>query len=254
MSELLKYYRKNPNNLSFWFPKVKDCGFKVPKTFIFNPPEKVVEAYFMDNIEKDRETVLEYVKNKILPALPKKMSVLFIKNGTFSNKFDFSDCKVIKNAQYLTEKIINQNYTAAIYDAGGLSEIVIREFIGTLPYIGKNLSCIYNGMPLRPEFRIFYDFDKRELLYSANYWDYDYCHEGIEQNHTDGIVYNAAYPEIERFYNEHYEEVEDMVSKCMENVDLTGKWSVDIMYDEETDCYYLIDMAIAEQSAYWKKD
>lgn len=45
-----------------------------------------------------------------------------------------------------------------------------------------------------------------------------------------------------------------MVSKCMENVDLTGKWSVDIMYDEETDCYYLIDMAIAEQSTYWKID
>lgn len=252
MSEFLDYYRKDPNNLSFWFPKIKDCGIAVPKTFIFNPPEKVVEAYFMDNIEKDRETVLEYVKDEILPVLPMEMSVLFVKNGTFSNKYDFSDCKVMKIAQYLTEKIINQNYTAAMYDAGGLSEIVIREFIGTLSYIRENLLCIYNGMPLRPEFRVFYDFDKKELLYSVNYWDYDYCHEAIERNETDGIVYNKIYPEIEKFYNEHYEEVKNMVSKYMKNVQLTGKWSVDIMYDEESDMYYLIDMAVAEQSAYWK--
>lgn len=253
MSDFLDYYRKDPNNLSFWFPKIKDCGIAVPKTFIFSPPEKVVEAYFMDDIEKDRETVFEYVKDEILPILPMEMSVLFVKNGTFSNKYDFSDCRVMKIAQYLTEKIINQNHTAAMYDAGGLSEIVIRGFIGTLPYIRENIPCIYNGMPLRPEFRIFYDFDKKELLYSVNYWDYEYCHEAIERNITDGIVYNEVYPEIEKFYNEHYKEVENMVLKCMENVQLTGKWSVDIMYDEESDMYYLIDMAVAEQSAYWKQ-
>lgn len=31
MSEFLNYYRNDPNNLSFWFPKVKDCGIKVPE-------------------------------------------------------------------------------------------------------------------------------------------------------------------------------------------------------------------------------
>lgn len=29
------------------------------------------------------------------------------------------------------------------------------------------------------------------------------------------------------------------------------KWSVDIMYDKISDTYYLIDMARAENSAYW---
>ena len=254
MSEFLDYYKDNKNNLSYWFPKIKDCGIEVPETIIIDTPEEIGKAYFMDKQNEDMNTVLSFVEDTILSKIPNNMYFLFMKNGTFSNKFDFRDCKVRRNKLEIAKALINQNYFAEMYGAGGLSEIVFREFIGSYSYIDKNIPTIYHGMPLRPEFRVFYDFDNRKVLYSANYWDWDYCYETISnQNVTDKIVYEHRYPAIKAFYEEHHKEVEDKVAECMKSVDLTGKWSVDIMWDEESKIYYLMDMAIAEDSAYWKE-
>ena len=42
------------------------------------------------------------------------------------------------------------------------------------------------------------------------------------------------------------------MSEKMKEVELIGNWSVDILLDEKGD-FWLIDMAIAENSAYWDK-
>lgn len=251
MEELLNQYKKNVNNISYWFPKIKDCGIKVPKTLIFQVPEEVTKAYFMDKEDENIHTVLKFVEEDIIPSIPIDMFFLFVKNGTFSNKYDFSTCRVRKNSLEMTRGIIEQNYNAEVYGAGGLTEIAVREFIGSWQAVNSTL-CIYNGMPLRPEFRVFYDFDSKEVLYSVNYWDWDYCYENIKNNVSDGVIYKEAYPELMSFFLTNKDKVEDMVKKAMENVDFFGKWSIDIMYDKESDTYYLIDMALAEQSAYWK--
>ena len=31
----------NKNNFSYWFPKIKNCGIKVPDTMIFKVPEEI---------------------------------------------------------------------------------------------------------------------------------------------------------------------------------------------------------------------
>lgn len=58
--------------------------------------------------------------------------------------------------------------------------------------------------------------------------------------------------ESEGAYKKHKDSVQAMVADAMQNVHgLTGQWSVDILMDEE-DKFWLIDMAIAQRSAYWE--
>lgn len=251
--KFINSYRRDPNNISRWFPKIENCGIAVPRTFIFDVPVEVCKAYFMDNMERDIETVYQFVK-EIIKKLPRDMFFMFMKNGTFSNKFNFSDCMVRKEVFEITQRLININYTAEMLGADGLSEVAFREFIGDHFYLSQNCYRIYNGMPLRPEFRVFYDFDNKKVLYSVNYWDYDYCFKAISRDLTDKIVYETAYPEIEKEYNSRRKEVEELVANHMCNVDMRGIWSVDIMYNKQNDKYYLIDMATANTSAYWKPD
>lgn len=247
-------YRNDINNLSYWYPKVKDCGIDQPRTVIIQNPVKIMQDIFEP--ESHLEEIMEFVNDKVLPQIPNDMFFLFVKNGTFSNKYNFGEnCKCRREVLELTKAISNVNYFSECCGAGGISETVIREFIGDWHYIDTHIPCIYNGMPLRPEFRVFYDFEKRVSLYAVNYWDRDYCLDAISANATDKIVYVSVYQKLLSDYEKRSGEVLAMVDKAMVNVKaLHGQWSVDIMYDEEHDKYWLIDMAVAQQSAYWNPE
>ena len=239
----------NPNNFSKWFKEIENCGITVPKTLIIQVPENISHAFFMDKPSENRKLISEWIKETVLPAVKDKHIHynLFIKNGTFSNKFNFATCKTTMNIDKLTSSIIDVNYQAICLGADGFTELVIREFID---YDISKTACIYNGMPLRPEQRVFYDFDKHEVLYSVNYWDYDYCHDEIARNKTDKIVYETVYPEILAEYEKNKSMIEQLVSEKMDNItSLSGIWSIDIM--QANNQIYLIDMAIGCQSAYW---
>lgn len=249
---LADYYRKDINNFSFWYPKVKDCGIKQPRSLIFQLPDKIVAACFEPYKPECDELITGYFRDTVMPEIKEMGPVVFMKNGAFSNKFDFENsCMTHVNIHEMVRKFSNTNYLSECFGAGGMAELVIREFAGNLPSIDAHIPKIYNGMPLRPEFRIFYDFDARQVLYPAFYWDKSYCEESISRNYTDRIVYNACIDDIQAFYEEHKDEVMQMVGEHMKNVDLKGAWSVDIMYEEEEKQYWLIDMAAAQQSAYW---
>ncbi len=265
--DIKKTMSKDLNNLSHWFPKIKDCGIQVPETLIFDVPENTTRAFWMEKQDRDRAIVTDWLKD-IYPQI-KEMAhpYVFLKNGNFSNKFEANDC-IVKafTLGQIVEAVININYTSMMFGAGGVNELVAREFIG---FDETVVPCIYNGLPFRPEFRVFYDFDTHKVLYSANYWDWDYCHDKITRNMTDKLVYEAMYPLIKEAYNAYHEEVEAMVGEAMKNVTgLTGQWSIDILQKKycrtvddngllcpgefQKDIYYLIDMAIAQSSAYWK--
>jgi len=253
MLKMFKYIAQNPNNISSWFSKIENCGMRVPKTIIVPTGEEVMKALFMDNRVDNYNIIYHFVMDKIMPVLKENnMFFVFMKNGTFSNKFNFGEsCKCRASAEEIALHLIEIGYTSLYLGAGGISEVALREFVGSWKYIQDNIPCIYNGMPLRPEFRVFYDFDEGKVLYTVNYWDKEYCQDAISKNATDKIVYNTVYPKIEEFYEKHKEQVAEMVGNATKNVEMTGKWSIDVMYDEESDDYWLIDMAVAEQSAYW---
>ena len=254
------FYRRlsnNSNNISNWFPKIEKCGLAVPKTCIIKVPENIVKAFFMEpekneTIDTLFDRVYDWVDGVLVPTAREEIGkgLWFMKNGCFSNKYNFNSCCVTDNSHEITTKLIDINYTSLMFDTGGNTEVAIRERI---LFNENTIPCIYNGMPLRPEYRIFYDFDNHKLLYSVNYWDWDYCHDAISRNATDKIVYEYIYDKIYKEYTKNKTNVEQIVDSCLKNItELKGKWSIDILdagYE-----LYLIDMAIAENSAYWNPD
>lgn len=242
--------KNDQNNISYWYPKIRNCGMSIPKTQIFTVPERIVKAFYMEgNMQQNIDEVYEWVKSELTPLLkPELQGLIFMKNGAYSNKFDFSTCATRATAIDITRNLIEINYASLMFETGGNAEVAIRERIISNE---NEVPCIYNGMPLRNEYRLFYDFDNNKPLYIVNYWDWEYCHDAISRNVTDKIVYETIYPQL----NKHYEEKKDVVMencrkalKCVSG--LSGIWSVDIMEDE-TGTLWLIDMAIGERSAYW---
>lgn len=251
MSEYFNDLKNDVHNVSYWFPKVKDCGIKVPKTFVKQIPEDLFGHLFMDHPEKDIDYVYNWVENELMPSIPKSLyGLVFVKNGAFSNKFDFSTCSVRCNVLELTRAIIEINYASLMFDTGGNTEIVIRERI---PFDESKTATIYHGMPLRNEYRIFYDFDNHKVLYSANYWDWSYCHDSISRNVTDKIVYEKVYNELHAHYIFNQDKVMKLVEEHMKDVNLSGIWSIDILEDEQGE-FWLIDMALGYRSAYWNPE
>ncbi len=267
--------RNVENNFSYWYPKVKDAGIATPKSFVFKLPVATEEdravaekawdnnepwkaplsmrlqrAFFMESHENDIDCIQGWLDTDVLPTLreAKLTGRMFVKNATFSNKFWAMGACLVRNVAELAEAFATINYNALMVGAGGTDELVVREYIG---YDRRNTACIYNGLPLRPEFRVFYDFDRHEPIFVHNYWETKYIQDNLYDK-TDRLVFEHECKGIETFYNEHKDEVIDMVAKAMATVTaLEGQWSVDIMWDSRAKKYWLIDMAIAQTSAYW---
>jgi hypothetical protein len=242
----------NEDNFSYWWDKVKSCGIHVPATIVIPVPEEMIKHFYMDNIMEDKAAIEQWCADtaiKAIDASPLKGHLLFIKNATFSNKFDaFGSCMVapMPSAGELASALANINYAALCVGADGCDELVVRD---RLDYDRSKTPCIYNGLPLRPEFRVFYDFDTSQVLYTANYWDYDAVRPRL-YDRTDKIIFDTIWPEIESAFSEKRVEAEALVGEHMKNVrGLNGRWSVDLLLDGTT--FWLIDMATAERSAYW---
>jgi hypothetical protein len=60
----------------------------------------------------------------------------------------------------VTNCLCNIQYESLTLDTGKNHEVVLREWIPC----PEDTTRIYNGMPLRPEMRLFYDFDKHLTL------------------------------------------------------------------------------------------
>lgn len=259
--------REDPNNMSKWLPAIttdnplpeSERKLSIPKTVIIQVPDEICQSFFMER-KGDRERIMQFVSDTVMPKARESglYPNIFMKNGGFSDKFRFNFCTPGADEVQMAMNLININYDALCFDADGFTEVCLRKLI---PYDRENVPCIYNGMPLRPEFRVFYDFDRHKALYAVNYWDWDYCHDAISRERTDKIVYEAYYQHILDEYLNRKDEVVALVEHDMAQVtSLHGVWSVDVMYCEPMqytkvyDGYWLIDMAVGPQSAYWDPD
>lgn len=217
--------REEQDAFSFWWPLVKDCGIRVPETVIIKVPE-----------ELDEEG-----------------------QKTFYRHFYMDMPAPTPNA--LTDAIIGIQYSEyehKMWGPYGDTEFVFRDRI---LHMSKMVPCIYGGLPFRTEFRVFYDFDTHEVIFTANYWDYDYLYPHL-YDRTDRIVFDAMRDEMQEKFEKYRGEVEALVAEHMKNVQgLSGPWSIDIMLNEgfstehfeKPNEFWLIDMAVAERSAYWEK-
>lgn len=264
----------NPNAMGFWLPNVLDAViengfFKVPKTNIIKVPLPVLQIprtkAFCDVNKTTFRILDEYIYRLCNLDETKEY---FVKTGTFSSKYNFRNAKVTgaQEVRELAEYLLylsNQDVEMAgplsspcIYGVSTTNEWVVREYIADK----EENPCIYNGMPLHTEYRVFVDFDTHEVLGINPYWDPDIMKDRFENGRDkdtptmkhDAIIFRMH----EKTLMKRYEDNKDLVIAEIQKVintpnGLTGQWSVDIM--QNGDDFWLIDMALAEQSAMYEK-
>lgn len=247
----LKCQREDRNRLSYWFERilsVEEHGVRLPDTVVIEIPERLFDCFFLER-EDDRKQIEDWARENIMLAVKICKLPLFVKNGCFSNKFDFANSCLLDSRELkdVVDHICNIQLDSLIFETSGNLEIVLREYIKP----DERWKTIYNGMPFRPEMRVFYDFDTHEYLYDVNYWDWDYCHLGIcNRSNQDRDVYTEQYSIVTERLHEIHDRVVPIIKDALASVHgLTGRWSVDFLF--EGDDIWLIDMAEAHRSAYW---
>lgn len=125
---------------------------------------------------------------------------------------------------------------------------------GIYPAVCRN-SGIFFGLPLRPEYRVFVDFDADEILGISPYWEPDMMKKrfghaedsGNPDKIHDYIIYCAMEEELMKQYMENKNTVVQKLRDMLPQINLTGQWSVDVMQNGSD--FYIIDMALAVNSA-----
>lgn len=247
--------RDSMNAFPFWFDKIRNIdepGLRIPRSVCISVPADIRRAFYMESPE-DWRAIEGFVEDVLRPAINKeKLGLVFLKNGGYSHKFDArSACLPLMSD--LSHAVMTIMYEAMLrcgFQYDGTECVVARERITHDP---SKTPCIYNGLPFRTEYRVFYDFDKKMPVFTVDYWDKDYVYKNLHDM-TDRIVYDAWYDaHIRPEYEKNEKKVTDLVSRAMAKVQgLEGPWSVDVMQDEAGN-FWLIDMAVAEMSAYWER-
>ena len=237
--------------------------FKIPDTKIVKVPLSLLQLGRVFEYGELTPTTFKIINEYCKKVFELDLnSTYFIKNGVFSSKFDFRNAKVItpqevaEIGQYLfyvhqqacqMASLLNNK---SIYGCGTTTEWVVREYIET-----PVKETIYMGLPLNTEYRVFVDFDTKTILSDNPYWNKEVMNKRFEENRNshdvhDVITYNMASERLEKTYKENINKVRDMVQELLDNnIEMTGQWSIDIMQVE--DSFYLIDMALAENSFYY---
>ena len=262
----------NPNSIGHWLPElVEACRgksfFKIPATTVVKVPL----------------TLLQLTRQEYSALTPTTISILdiwaheafgldddkeyFIKTGTYSSKFDFRNAHVkgAKEVRELGEYLLYIHFqalqmasplsTPCIYGVSTTNEWVVREWIEDK----ESNPCIYKGLPLRTEYRVFVDCDQKTVIGYTPYWEPEtmkrrFRHESdADSPHQihDYIIYKAHEETLMRRYLENIDRLIDKVKDLLPDLHLHGQWSLDIM--QNGDDFWLIDMALAETSAFYRE-
>ncbi|MBQ8134514.1 MAG: hypothetical protein IJ192_08930 [Clostridia bacterium] len=265
----------NKNSMGYWLPRIADAVkkegfFRIPDTVIAKVPLPMLQLTRLEYSTHTRTTlniVNQWAQQVFELSENKKY---FIKTGTYSSKFDFRNAKVTDSeeikeiGEYLlyihTDALRMAHYDLQgrrpiMYGISTTNEWVVRDFIED----EDNAFCIYHGLPLHTEYRVFVDFDNKEVLGIHSYWDsevmknrFDNYSDNISPDMLhDSVTYRAQEPILMKKYNASKDIVADHIKKILLHcTEMTGQWSIDIMLNGNT--FWLIDMAVAENSAYYE--
>lgn len=247
--------KKNPLNFSVWNPPME-------KMLENNQKIKTIHSHFFfltPNLLEDIYEGKENNKEEFFGMIPEewmKKKNVFMRTGTFSNKFQFDQPHIKNMKESAYESYMNIAYQALMVGADQPIEVVLREFIENK----GNRPTIYHGMPLNTEFRFFYDFDKEDFLGVANYWHPELMIPGLEKNSMyddeaskDLKTYKGIMDTIIKEFEEDKKSLAESLKVSLLNnkeengYKFNGVWSIDIMKSGEE--YYFIDMAIGSRSA-----
>ena len=264
--ELLNH---DPNTMSNWLFAIKEVVdkvefFKIPKTRIIKVPLALLQStrvYEFRELSPLSLDIINRYAQKVF-ALDKEKDY-FIKTGTFSSKFDFRNAKVTKGQEVLelgsylwyiqhqANQMASPLNNVVMFGVSSNNEWVVREFIDDV----EDNPTIYNGLPLHTEYRVFVDFDTKEIIGSSPYWHPEVMKEhfldlgslnDVQKQH-DYINYINHEETLMKRYEENKSLVVSEVSKLLKDCKLKGQWSIDIMQNDSD--FWLIDMARASESA-----
>lgn len=259
----------NPNSISHWFPALteacaKQSFFRIPKTIIAKVPLPILQLTRLpyESMSSTTMNIVNQWAHEIFQLNDKKE--YFIKTGTYSSKFDFRNCHVHgeKEVQELGEYLLFIHFQAlqmasplsspSIYGASTTTEWVVREFI----HDKENCPCIYKGLPLHTEYRVFVDFDTDSVLRIVPYWEPETMKRRFNSSDNKHDIHDAIiYQTHEHTLMQRYEENKDLVSaqihSILPDMTLMGQWSIDVM--QNGDDFWIIDMALAETSAFYDR-
>lgn len=237
----------NPENMSFWLPAIKESTTKgksvlqLPETRIVQLPYEWWHWLRSENYTDEKlDQLNELIVDEIFNFLPEQK--LFMKTGVFSDKFTFFKT-VIDDKEKISRNLLDIYYSSMVFGADRTAEVVFREWISNK----EGRRSIYSGMPLRTEFRVFYDFDAKEVVGISNYWHPDVMSRGlylVEDQEAYEHTRELLMSEFDQYKRQVAKEVSTFMKGCNK---LRGKWSVDIM--KNGDDFWLIDMARMELSA-----
>lgn len=264
----------NRNSIGHWLPKLVDACrnldfFKIPSTRVAKVPLPILQLTRLEYAgltASSKKIVNEWAK-RVFSLNQNAENGYFIKTGTYSSKFDFRNAKVTdpKEINEIGEYLIFIQYQAnmmagplsspSIYGVSTTNEWAVREFIPDR----EGNPCIYKGLPLRTEYRVFIDCDTDEVIGVSPYWEPEIMKRRFSKGEDkdsphqvhDYLVYLAHEETLMGRYHANVGKVVNEVEKLLPWLDLVGQWSLDVMQDG--DDFWLIDMAVAERSALYKE-
>lgn len=255
----------NPNAIGYWLPALaaavaKQDFFRIPTTTVVRVPMTLLQLTRLQ-YESLTSATFDVVNRFCFDVFGlDEAREYFVKTGTYSSKFDFRNAHVhgptevrelgqyLLFIQYQAQQMAGPLSKPCIYGASTTNEWAVREYIPG----PENCPCIYKGMPLRTEYRVFVDFDADEILGMSPYWRPDVMKKRFSRSDApddvhDYITYAAAEPDLMARYEANRAVVGAHIKTMLQDIDLPGQWSVDVMQDG--DDFWLIDMAQAATSA-----
>lgn len=246
-------FAQNKNSMFNWLKELQyalrktESNLLCPKTKIFRLPIELaqfIRLEYQETSQEDKALFNEIIFEKFGLEDGK---TYFIKTGTFSSKFQFANAKCSEPREMGEYFSVINNFAMQL-GAGQTVDLVVREYIEDV----ENNPTIYNGMPLRTEFRAFVDCDTDELIGVVPYWNALVMKRALSAGLSDSmdadyLTYTRHEQKLMSEYNEHLSKVKKEIQKLLPELHLDGQYSIDVM--KNGDDFYVIDMALMSESA-----
>ena len=215
------------NDITFWYPRLFRQGFPMPKTIIIHSNINF-EQFACGEKPEGLDEFYEEIKSACLKiGLP-----AFLRTGYSSNKHDWEKSCYVQDINKIKNHIYNLSKHSALMTIDRFSPCdfwAVREMLKTKPY----MNAFHGKMPITKERRYFVRNGRIECHHS--YWPREAFKDLDEEQFAK--------------LSEFSKEDEGTLNKMAVYVAglFSGYWTCDFL-QEENGKWYLIDMAIGEES------
>lgn len=234
----------NKNSMLVWWPKIKDLGIPVPRTeFIPISRADLMPAAVGDDAELPQNILDSF--SKVEQVADSFGYPVFMRTDVSSGKHSWKDTCYISSRDKIRQNILTLCGEHELWELLGVNyqSIVIREFLS----LQTAFTAFSGEMPINREFRFFVRDGKVQCFHF--YWP----DEAFDQ-HWARKVHDPGWKQKLHAMSELSFDELILLSSYAEDAgrSLSGYWSVDFAAaNDGKEPWYLIDMALGENSYHW---